>query len=250
MLPHTPLTLQCLSAKQDLALKNGPPLPENLVQARRLRGMGISLSGLLLLGGLGMALVGDVPLPHAPSWVPKLLMLSSTVSVGVLTAAKVAMGEELQIEVHKGRIYVQYGVPVSGPVAAPNSIQVRPTGDVRGNGAFATVDIPRGTCLGEYEGDLLNEAAYWARYPSGVSDYCIRIDQEWTIDAAERARCLDVFSPCHMNHSASRFNVVRSTNRAAKRILFFTKTDVKAGEELLLDYGRLYWRGREHLELD
>lgn len=26
--------------------------------------------------------------------------------------------------------------------------------------------------------------------------------------------------------------------------------DLQAGEELLLDYGRTYWRGREHQELD
>lgn len=49
--------------------------------------------------------------------------------------------------------------------------QVRPTGDRRGNGAYALVTIPKGTCLGEYEGELLDEATYWDRYPSGVVGY-------------------------------------------------------------------------------
>lgn len=46
--------------------------------------------------------------------------------------------------------------------------QVRPTQNNRGNGAFAVADIPAGTHVGDYEGELLDEAAYWQRYPSGV----------------------------------------------------------------------------------
>lgn len=45
---------------------------------------------------------------------------------------------------------------------------MRPTTDGRGNGAFAAVPIARGTFIGEYEGDMLSEAQYWSRYPSGV----------------------------------------------------------------------------------
>ena len=46
--------------------------------------------------------------------------------------------------------------------------QVRPTDDGRGNGAFAVEPLGAGACLGDYEGDVLDEAAYWQRYPSGV----------------------------------------------------------------------------------
>jgi len=49
---------------------------------------------------------------------------------------------------------------------------VRPTTDGRGNGAFAAKPIPAGTYIGDYEGELLDEAAYWARYPSGVVPSC------------------------------------------------------------------------------
>lgn len=51
---------------------------------------------------------------------------------------------------------------------ASRGLQVRPTTDGRGNGAFAAAPIARGTFIGEYEGDMLGEAQYWSRYPSGM----------------------------------------------------------------------------------
>ena len=45
--------------------------------------------------------------------------------------------------------------------------QVRATTDGRGNGAFAVTKISAGTCIGDYEGDLLTEPVYWTRYPEG-----------------------------------------------------------------------------------
>ena len=48
------------------------------------------------------------------------------------------------------------------------------------------------------------------------SDYCIGIDREWTLDGAERVKDTTSFSPCHMNHSLKRSNVLRSCKRAEK----------------------------------
>ena len=45
--------------------------------------------------------------------------------------------------------------------------QVRPS-EGKGNGAFATKLILADTFLGDYEGELLDEVAYWQRYPTGV----------------------------------------------------------------------------------
>jgi len=72
----------------------------------------------------------------------------------------------------RGRLYVQAGVPSRGPALVPGAVAVRPTGDVRGNGAFAELPIPTDTYLGDYTGDLLDRAAFYQRYPDGVVSAC------------------------------------------------------------------------------
>lgn len=39
---------------------------------------------------------------------------------------------------------------------------------MKGNGAFAARTIAKGTHIGDYEGELLDETTYWHRYPDGV----------------------------------------------------------------------------------
>ena len=43
--------------------------------------------------------------------------------------------------------------------------------------------------------------------------------------------------------------MVRYKDPAAKRVSFFAARDIEPGEELLYDYGRGFWRGREEEEL-
>lgn len=59
------------------------------------------------------------------------------------------------------------------------------------------------------------------------ADYCIKLDRKWSIDGRDRAADTSVFSPCHMNHSGSRQNVVRSTKRRQRKISFFTQRDIQ-----------------------
>ena len=144
------------------------------------------------------------------------------------------------------------------------SISVRQTSDGRGNGAFATQDIACGVCLGDYEGELLDLKEFFERYgsESGVGEYCIRIDDDFVIDGRqvviqnkdETCEYSDMikasFTPAYINHSARRCNVVRKILRKERRVLMYTSRKVNPGEELLLDYGKQYWKGREHLIVD
>lgn len=68
----------------------------------------------------------------------------------------------------RGQVYLQLGVPRSGPTLQPGSVITRPTGDVRGNGAYAVCVIPAGTHIADYEGELLSNDAFFSRYPDGV----------------------------------------------------------------------------------
>ena len=127
-------------------------------------------------------------------------------------------------------------------------IGVCETEDGRGLGAFAAGRIPRGTCLGDYEGELLDQRQYWDRYRDGFGAYAIIIDEDWAIDgAAEATAARGQFRNSHINHSSKRSNVVRRILPDQRRVVFYTSADIDAGQELLLDYGMNYWRGREHL---
>lgn len=69
---------------------------------------------------------------------------------------------------HRGRLYLQLGVPAVGQPLQPGSVVTRPTGDVRGNGAYATRLIPAGTHIADYAGEQLDNTAFFGRYPDGV----------------------------------------------------------------------------------
>lgn len=169
--------------------------------------------------------------------------------LGTLGLAKAVLQDTLHIEWHRGRLYFNIGVPSSGLAFDPGSIIVKPTGDVRGNGAYATTTIPAGTFLGEYSGEILDSIAFKARYPNQLADFAMGIDDEYVIDARDFVDNIACFHPVHMNHSAGRANVKRFYERKNQRVKLFTLRDIQPGEELLYDYGRQYWRTRGELEL-
>ncbi|GLI69982.1 hypothetical protein VaNZ11_014635, partial [Volvox africanus] len=189
---------------------------------------------------LGEIMAGPLP--------PTLTLLLAGFPTGLL-AAKITMGDLFHVELHRGRIYICTGVPSAGPPLEPGAVQVRPTGDIRGNGAYAATRIPAGTHIADYTGDVLDRAAFLNRYPNNKGDFAMAIDDEWVIDAASIAPYTTNFHAVHMNHSRTRTNVRRYYKRHERRVSFFAVRDIEPGEELLYDYGRAYWFGREHLEL-
>jgi hypothetical protein len=189
-------------------------------------------------------------LPKVPEWLAPGIAFTAAGLIVMLGLAKATfMRDTLHLELHRGRLYVQVGVPSHGPPRPAGSIKVLPTEDGRGNGAFATMAITKGSYLCDYEGDLLNRQEFESRYPDGVGDFATGIDEEWTLDAAPLVKDTSTFHAVHMNHSRYRSNVCRYYHRGAQRVSFFAARDIAGGEELLYDYGRGYWRGREGLEL-
>lgn len=72
----------------------------------------------------------------------------------------------------RGRGLREVQSQAQGPSPVCQPWQVRSCGDRRGRGAFAMQRIERGMFLGDYEGELLDEEQFYARYPSGtVSGY-------------------------------------------------------------------------------
>mmetsp|Transcript_5554 Transcript_5554/g.20240 ORF Transcript_5554/g.20240 Transcript_5554/m.20240 type:complete len:354 (+) Transcript_5554:78-1139(+) len=183
------------------------------------------------------------------------IVLAGTTLASIISIGWLVWRGRLDIEVYQGRMFVGWYPDVSlnqlgdTQIDTGKMIEVRPTGDARGNGAFAVCTIPEGAYIGDYEGEMLSEREYWYRYPSGVSDYCMGLDSDRVFDGTDIAKDTDRFTGAHLNHSRTRCNVLRRPCRRKGKISFYSLRQIEPGEELLIDYGRRYWQGREHLEL-
>ena len=156
--------------------------------------------------------------------------------------------------------------------AQRDGIDILPAPDGKGMGAFASVDIRKGTTLGEYTGEVLTrrevEARYWGlrretrhdrkwrnsrrRRNQGLSgDYLFDIGSDLFIDGEDA----DVSSWCRFaNHAnphdrTSACNVEARTRPKATAlentetcgIFFVALHDIAAGTEISYDYSDEYW---------
>jgi hypothetical protein len=132
--------------------------------------------------------------------------------------------------------------------------RVAHTGDpARGRGLYVSEGsaISSGTYLFDYEGELIDQQSYDARYsPESAkqADYAVGLllpdGRSVYIDAADEAQSnLARF----MNHvDSDQANVVAWTlYEPTPRVLCFAARDLEAGVELRFDYGEEYWRDRD-----
>lgn len=94
----------------------------HLIRARQLKAVGFTASAAILGIGLIAAWVQGVRLP-----LPEQLPLSAPILAG--TAATVlllsaVLKDKAQVEVHKGRLYIQWGSPSTGTPLIDGSIEV------------------------------------------------------------------------------------------------------------------------------
>jgi len=109
---------------------------------------------------------------------------------------------------------------------------------VHGKGVFATRDIKKGETIGHYIGDVINEKQY---YKLKSKRYVYYLCENYYIDAQKNKSC----NMRYLNHS-SNASVEPIISTRWKTIRFETIKKIKKGEEILLDYGDIFWQGNEH----
>jgi hypothetical protein len=146
--------------------------------------------------------------------------------------------KRLKAEVKGLRQAAKVGSDANAPVMRTASmtqspdIEVRSSG-VHGKGVFATADLPRGTRLIEYVGELLSWKKAQKRHPHNPAEpnhtFFFHIDDQLVIDAAvggNDARWIN--HACDPNCEA---------DEEEGRIYIKTLRKIKAGSELFYDYG-------------
>jgi len=105
---------------------------------------------------------------------------------------------------------------------------------IAGLGLFAGEDIPKGACIIEYKGRVIShEEEYTSR-----SKYLFEINSKKTIDGQARSN-----TARYINHSC-RPNAEPEIIKG--KVLIMAKRKIKAGEEILYNYGKEYWE--EHIK--
>ena len=112
-----------------------------------------------------------------------------------------------------------------------------------GQGLFATRPIEGGTYLFSYGGEVLDEDAFFARYPNGDGRYIACVDDIY-IDGADPEKSNQAR---WMNHRrpppAGRANVEYRKQLIGpnKAMHFYTSEPIAEGSELTFYYGEEYW---------
>lgn len=111
-----------------------------------------------------------------------------------------------------------------------------------GKGLFTKVNIEKDTVITEFTGEKISHTVGAARVILKKSHSILYLNQTYCIDSLTDKECMATF----MNDVNGPSKVYRLKNnadliRVKGRIYVFATKDIKAGEELLLDYGPLYW---------
>ena len=100
-----------------------------------------------------------------------------------------------------------------------------------GLGLFATTDIKKGDLIIEYTGERITEAEANRR----GGKYLFELNDDWTIDGKGREN-----TARYLNH-ACKPNCEPELSEDETQIHIYAKRNIKAGEELTYNYGKMYW---------
>lgn len=122
-----------------------------------------------------------------------------------------------------------------------NFLIVKKSGIPKANmGLFTKDNIYKGDCIVEYKGRLVK----WmdVKHEDGYNGYLLRVNKSWAINALPYKKALGRFA----NDARGLERKVHLVNNAeylleGKKCFIYAKRDIKAGEEILVSYGRDYW---------
>lgn len=110
-----------------------------------------------------------------------------------------------------------------------------------GKGLFTKKPIPKGTPIVEYKGKISD----WenANHEDGNNPYIFYVNRNHVIDALKRLRALARYA----NDGLGLKRVKGVTNNSSyitkgKRVFIKATKDIPAGSEILVDYGKDYWK--------
>ncbi len=126
--------------------------------------------------------------------------------------------------------------------SVPSDLGIRWINAKIGWGIFALKDLKEMTYVGEYAGVVRKK-----RRADSTNGYCF----EYRVSSQEsQSYCIDASAQGSLtrliNHSSSNsnLNVSLATVEDLSHIIFFTKRSISKGEQLVYDYGPLYWKSR------
>ena len=115
-----------------------------------------------------------------------------------------------------------------------------------GLGAFANKDISQGTKIGEYKGDVLDKKAYDKLKNTFYTFEVAKKNKKgsyktYYIDASKKkaGRELRFVNGAHGNKQRKLINL--EAYQYAEKIFYRAHKNIRAGEELIIDYGDNYW---------
>lgn len=118
-------------------------------------------------------------------------------------------------------------------------IEVRKS-KIHGVGVYAKKGIKKNEVLEECHYIILKDAQ-WDKVPRPLWEYIF----SWTNELPDsKAKAAVVFGSGALYNSSSKPNADWETSVKKNRFIFFATRDIKAGEEILVDYGDDYWDTR------
>lgn len=122
-----------------------------------------------------------------------------------------------------------------------NLVVKRSTIPGSGKGLFTKKPIPKGTAIIEYKGKITD----WenANHDDGNNPYIFYVNRNYVIDALNRLTSLARYA----NDGLGLKRVKGITNNSTyitrdKRVYVKSTKDIPAGAEILVDYGKDYWK--------